>query len=65
MLRAMFLLTERFHFFILSNLAKRGIFQPTLSDIGTTRQLFQKGTRIQQWRLRQIKCQLTLNSFEQ
>ena len=38
----MFLFTERLYFFILSNLAKRGIFQPVLSDIGTTRQLFQK-----------------------
>ena len=33
----------------------RGIFQPTLSDIDTTRQLFQKETRLQQWRLQQIK----------
>ena len=53
----MFLLTERFHFFILSNLAKRGIFQPSLSDISTTRQLLQKETQKQQWSFQQIKCQ--------
>ena len=52
-------------FFILSNLAKTGIFQPTLSDISTTRQLFQKETRLQQWRLEQIKCQWMLHNFDQ
>ena len=45
LLLAMFLLTERLHFFIVSSLVKGGIFQK-----GTTRQR----TRIQQWRLQQM-----------
>ena len=45
LLLAMFLLTERLHFFVVSSLVKGGIFQK-----GTTRQR----TRIQQWRLQQM-----------
>ena len=46
LLLAMFLSTERFFsFFILSNLAKRGIFQPVLSVIGTASPEFQETLR--------------------
>ena len=47
LLLAMFLLTERFFgFFMLSNLAKRGIFQPALSVTGTASPEFQQTLRI-------------------
>ena len=46
LLLAMFLLTERFFgFFILPNLAKRGIFQPALSVTGTASPEFQETLR--------------------